>query len=115
MSLTNTQVAETYLQALESKDPSRARLAPDVTLQYPLSPRMISGDASVIEYLSAMMTAIDAVEIERHISEGDYVVTLWQAHTVWGVIPVCHVFQIAEETIREIRSFFDPRQIGPLR
>ena len=115
MSLTNVEVAETYINALSTKDPTKALLAPEVTLQYPLSPRRLTGPEMVMEYMSAMMPSIDRVEVERYISEDDYVVTLWQAHTVWGVIPVCHVFRIADEMIHEIRSFFDARLIGPLR
>ena len=115
MSLTNVEVAESYIHALGAKDPTKALLAPDVTLQYPLSPGVIRGPAMVIEYITAMMPSIDRVEIERHITEGDYVVILWQAHSVWGVIPVCHVFRIQDELIHEIRSFFDARLIAPLR
>jgi limonene-1,2-epoxide hydrolase len=115
MGLTNVDVAETYINAFGAKDPTKALLSPVVTLQYPLSPRTITGDTSVMEYMASMMPSIDRVEIERHISDGEYVVTLWQAHTVWGIIPVCHVFRIVDEMILEIRSFFDSRLIAPLR
>ena|SRR5437763_13056695 len=113
--MTNVEIAGTYLVALDTKDPTKALLAPDATLQYPLTPSTVLGAAHVMEYMSSIMPSVDAVEIERHLADGDYVVTLWQAHTVWGVIPVCSVFKIGEGAIQEIRSFFDPRPIAPLR
>lgn len=90
-------------------------LAPDATLQYPLTPRTVVGAADIIAFMTSMMTSVDEVEIERHVAEGDYVATVWQARTVWGVIPVCTVFRISEGLIHEIRSFFDARPIAPLR
>jgi hypothetical protein len=115
MSLTNVEVAESYVNAVGMRDPTKALLAPNVTLQYPLSPRPLIGAESVKEYMCSMSPSIDKVEIERHIAHGDYVVTLWHAHTVWGVIPVCSVFLIADELIQEVRGFFDSRLIAPLR
>jgi limonene-1,2-epoxide hydrolase len=112
--MTNVEIAETYLSAMGTKDPTKALLAPDATLQYPLTPRTVVGAASVREYMSSFMPAVDEVRIERHLTDGDYVVTLWQAHTVWGIIPVCSVFRISEGMIQEVRAFFDPRPIAPL-
>ena len=112
--MTNVEIAETYLTALGTKDPTKALLAPDATLQYPLTPRTVVGAANVREFMYSMSPAVDEVQIERHLNDGDYVVTLWQAHTVWGIIPVCSVFLISEGTILEIRAFFDPRPIAAL-
>jgi limonene-1,2-epoxide hydrolase len=108
---TNAEIAETYLAAYRSKDPGRALLAPKVTLQYPLSPRKIVGREQVVEYMLSVLPGFEGVEIERHILDGDYVVTLWKALTVWGTMPACSVFRIAGGLIVEIRSFFDPRPI----
>jgi limonene-1,2-epoxide hydrolase len=113
--MTNVEVAGTYLAALSTKDPTKALLAPHVSLEYPLTPRTVVGAANVVEYMSSIMTSVDEVELERHLMDGEYVVSLWKAHTVWGVIPVCSVFRISEGMIREIRAFFDPRSIAPLR
>jgi len=113
--MTSVEIAETYLAALSARDPTKALLAPDVSLQYPLTPRTVVGAADVKEYMSSVMPAMDEVEIERHLTDGEYVVTIWKAHTVWGVIPVCTVFRIVEDRIQDIRGFFDPRPIAPLR
>lgn len=108
---TNEQIAETYLAAYQLKDPGCALLAPDVSLQYPLSPRKIVGKQNVTEYMLSVMPGFNAVEIERHLVDGEYVATLWKAHTVWGTMPACSVFRISGGLIAEVRSFFDPRPI----
>jgi limonene-1,2-epoxide hydrolase len=111
--MTNAEIAETYLDALQSKDPSRALLAPNVTLQYPLTPRNVVGKENVIEYMSSVMPGFDGASIERRLVDGDHVAILWSAQTVWGVIKVCSVFRISEGLIAEVRAFFDPRPILP--
>src|ERR1700730_15550150 len=107
--MSNTAIAETYLEA----DPSKARFAPEVTLQFPLSPRKIMGRDSVIEYVLAVLPGIDNVKLERHMTGGEYVATLWEAETVWGTVPICSVFRISDGLIQEVRSFWDPRPVIP--
>ena len=109
--MTNTAIAETYLEAVRTKDPSKALFAPEVTLQYPLSPRKVVGRDSVIEYMLALLPGFDDVKLERHMTGGEYVATLWQAETVWGTVPICSVFRISEGLIQEVRSFWDPRPV----
>jgi SnoaL-like protein len=110
---TNTEVAETYLEAIRSKDPSKAMFAPDVTLLFPLTPRKIVGKQSVIDYMVSLLPGIDDVKLERHMIGGEYVATLWQAQTVWGELPICSVFRISDGLIQEVRSFWDPRPVLP--
>jgi limonene-1,2-epoxide hydrolase len=107
----NVQIADTYLDAYRSKDPSRVQLATDVTLQYPLSPVKVVGKQNVIDYMRSMMPAFDSVELEHHVAQNDHVVTVWKAHTAWGIISCCTVFRIASGKIAEVRTYFDPRPI----
>ena len=110
-SATNTEIADTYLDAYRAKDPTRAQLAPEVTLQYPLSPVKVVGKQNVMDYMRSVMPAFDSVELEHHVVQGDYVVTVWKAHTAWGTMPSCTVFRIASGKIAEVRTYFDPRPI----
>src|SRR5579862_6844460 len=96
----NTAIAETYLEAIRTKDPTKAMFAPQVTLQFPLSPRKIVGRESVIEYVLSLLPGIDDVTLERHMTGGEYVATLWEAQTVWGTVPICTVFRIANGFIQ---------------
>jgi len=109
--MSNTAIAETYLEAIRTKDPTKAMFAPEVTLQFPLSPRKIVGRESVIEYVLSLLPGVDDVKLERHMTGGDYVATLWEAQTVWGTVPICSVFRIADGLIQEVRSFWDPRPV----
>jgi hypothetical protein len=109
--MSNIAIADTYLEAIRTKNPAKALLAPEVTLQFPLSPRKIVGRDSVIEYVLSVLPGFDGVKLERHMTGGDYVATLWEAETVWGTVPICSVFQISDGLIREVRSFWDPRPV----
>jgi len=110
-SLSNIEIAETYLEAIRSRDPGKALLAEEVTLQFPLTPRKVVGRSEVISYMLALLPGIDAVKFERHMTGDDHVATLWGIETVWGEIPICSVFRIANGLIREVRSFWDPRPV----
>ncbi len=109
--LPNAQVAETYLEAYRTRDPGKALLAPDVSLQYPLTPKKIVGKQEVIQYMLSVMPGMDDIEIERRLTDGEYVAIVWKAHTVWGTMPACTVFRISAGLIQEVRSFFDPQPI----
>ena len=109
--MSNVQIADTYLEAYRARDLSRAMLAPQVTVQYPLTPIKIVGRDNVLDYMAALLVGVDEVRIERHLTEGEYVATVWEGHTAWGVIPVCSLFRICGGLITEVRSFFDPRPI----
>ena len=111
VSRSNTQIADSYLSAYQAKDPSKALLAPDVSLQYPLSPSKIVGRHQVLDYMRSVMPAFDSLEVQHHIAQGEFVATMWIARTVWGVMPACTVFRIVGGLITEIHSYFDPRPI----
>ena len=110
---TATEIAETYLEAIRSKDPLKALLAPGVIWQSPLTSHQVKGRDEVINYIRSLAPGMDGVKLERHMTGGEYVATLWQAETVWGEIPICTVFRIADGLIQEVRSFWDPRPILP--
>jgi len=113
--VSNTAIAETYLEAIHTKDPNKALFAPQVTLRFPLSPLKIVGRDAVVEYLLSLLPGIDEVKLERHMTGNDYVATLWEVQSVWGTVPICTVFRISEGLIQEIRSFWDPRPVTQQR
>jgi ketosteroid isomerase-like protein len=111
VSMTNTEIAETYFEAYRSRDLTKALLAPDVTMQHAVTPQKLVGKDTVIDFMLALMSGLDDLTIERHVAEGEFVATMWKAHTVWGRMPVCSVFRISDGLIKEVRGFFDPRPI----
>ena len=106
----NVKIVESYIYALRDKDLSKIPLADDVVFEEPLTPTL-HGAKAVLEYLPNVLPIIKDVRIKRHIAEGDYVATLWEADTPMGVVPLCECFRIDNGQIKEISAYFDPRPI----
>jgi hypothetical protein len=106
----NIKIVERYLDALRAKDLSRAPVDPDVQFEDPLTTPS-SGIKAWTEFVSGMLPALNDVRAKQHIAEGATVATLWEADTVWGVIPIFEYFRIHEGLIKEAKAFFDPRPI----
>src|SRR6266852_912689 len=92
---------ESYLQALKNKDLSAAPFAPDVTFESPLSPKL-TGAKAVIEFLTGLFPAIKDIRIRHHIVEGEYVATLFDLDTTFGLIPVFDCFRVTDGRIKQI-------------
>ena len=106
----NIKTVESYLDALRTKDLSKAPVAPDIYFEDPLT-TPASGVKAWTEFVSSMLPALNDVRVKQHIAEGATVATLWEADTVWGVIPIFEYFRIHEGLIKEAKAFFDPRPI----
>jgi limonene-1,2-epoxide hydrolase len=106
----NIAAVEGYLEAIRSKDLSRAPIAPDIFFTDPLIGEL-AGEEAWRGFLAQILPAISGVTVKQHVAEGDYVSTLWEADTVWGVIPILELFRVEGGRIKEARAFLDPRPI----
>jgi limonene-1,2-epoxide hydrolase len=106
----NIEVVEGYIHGLRDSDLSKIPFAKDVVFEEPLTPTLVGEDA-VRAYLPNVLPLIKDARIKRHISQGEYVATIWEAETPMGVIPVCECFRIVNGQIKEISAYFDPRPI----
>ncbi|HEY0319933.1 MAG TPA: nuclear transport factor 2 family protein [Pyrinomonadaceae bacterium] len=106
----NIEAVERYLDALRSKDLSRAPLAADIFFTDPLIGEL-TGEEAWREFITPILPAFKDVRVKQHVAEGDYVATQWEADTAWGVIPILELFRIEDGRIKEARAFFDPRPI----
>jgi ketosteroid isomerase-like protein len=106
----NIKIVEGYLDAIRSKDLSKAPVDQDIQYEDPLTTPG-SGIKAWSDFVSSMLPALSDVRVKQHIAEGDHVATLWEAVTIWGVIPIFECFRISEGRIKEARAFFDPRPI----
>lgn len=106
----NIEAVEGYLDAIRSKDLSRAPIAPDIFFTDPLVGEL-TGEAAWRGFLAQLLPAINGVRVLRHLSEGEFVATMWEADTIWGVIPVFELFRVAGGRVTEARAFLDPRPI----
>jgi hypothetical protein len=55
------------------------------------------------------------VRIHRHIVDGEYVATVFDFETAFGVIPICDTFRVVNGQLTEIRPFYDARPIVEAR
>lgn len=110
MSTQNIAVVEQYLNALREKDLQRAPLASDVSFEDPLTPKLHDKTA-VLDFISGFLPALQAVHIKQHIAEGEYVATLWEAETTFGILPIFECFRVVAGELKEIKAFLDPRPI----
>jgi limonene-1,2-epoxide hydrolase len=106
----NIEIVESYLNGLRAHDVSQVPFASDVVFEEPLVPQTVGAEA-VRQYLPNVFPLLNDVRIKQHIAEGEYVVTLWDADTPMGIIPVCECFRVAGGELKEIKAYFDPRLI----
>jgi limonene-1,2-epoxide hydrolase len=110
VSLSPVAVVERYLRGLEDRKLDGVPFAPDVVFQGPLSTTLTGIDA-VMEILEQMLPVIRGIRIQRHITDGDWVATMFELETDFGVVPVCDCFQVVNGELKQIRPFYDPRPI----
>jgi limonene-1,2-epoxide hydrolase len=101
---------ERYFNALRQKNLSEVPFAADVEFQGPLSGKLTGAEA-VKEFLTGVLPGIQGVRIHRHIIDGEYVATVLDLETSFGVIPICDTFRVVNGKLTEIRPFYDPRPI----
>lgn len=106
----NIETVERYLDAIRSKDLSRAPIAPDIFFTDPLVGEL-TGEDAWRNFVGQLLPAVNGVEVKQHVSEDNFVATLWEAHTVWGIIPILELFRVEDGRIKEARAFLDPRPI----
>jgi limonene-1,2-epoxide hydrolase len=106
----NIKVVESYLNALRQKDLTHAPLAVDVVFDNPISGKH-TGAENFKAFLDGFLRAINDLRIIQHVCEGEYVVTFWEADTVFGTISILEKFRVENSRITESLSFFDPRPI----
>lgn len=106
----NIKIVESYLDALRTKDLSKAPVDQNVVFADPLTPTS-TGRHAWSEFVSSVLPGINDVRVKQHIADGDHVATLWEADTAWGLIPILEYFRISDGLIHEARAFFDPRPI----
>lgn len=107
------EIVESYINGLGNKrDFTGVPFAQDVTFENPMTPKLHGAEA-VTKYLSGLFPAIKGCRIKDHIVEGEYVASLFDFETVFGVIPVFDRFRLDLEKgqIKEIRPYYDPRPI----
>jgi len=105
------EAAEACVRALGDRDPGRAPLAADVTLEGPLVPSRVEGREAVVEALRQVLGAVRGARVASCLGEGDEVACRFDLQTTNGVVPAFAWFRATDGRIREIRPFLDPRRL----
>jgi hypothetical protein len=101
-------MVEAYLQGLASKDLSKVPFAENVTFEGPLVGKL-TGRGAVMGFLTSILPAVKGVRIEQHIVEGDYVATVFDMETIYGVNRTFDRFHVPGGELTEIHSFYYPQ------
>ena len=101
---------ESYLQGLGRRSLAGVPFAPDVTIESPLTEKLVGADR-VVDFLTGLFPAVKDVHIRRHIVDGEFDAVLFDLDTVFGVIPIFDCIRVRDGLIHEIRPYYDPRPI----
>jgi hypothetical protein len=102
--------AQAYLAGLRRKDLRDVPLAPTVTFESPLTPRL-TGPSEVVAFLTGLFPVIKDVRVTRQIVDGEFIAVMFDLDTVFGVIPVFDCLRVTDGLIQDIRPYYDPRPI----
>jgi limonene-1,2-epoxide hydrolase len=106
----NIEAVERYIDAIRSKDLSRAPIMPDIFFTDPLIGEL-TGEQAWRDFVGQLLPAVRDARVHQHVAEGEFVATFWEADTIWGIIPIFELFRVEDGRIKEARAFLDPRPI----
>jgi hypothetical protein len=106
----NVAVVESFLNCLASKELDRLPIAPELTVESPMIPK-VSGRAAM-EYMKAVAAGVKGIRVMQHIVEGEHVATFLEEETIYGPLPVFAKFQIESGRVKDVRVFYDARRIA---
>ncbi len=103
-------LVESFLNCMASGEVERLPIAPDLTVESPLTSKL-SGEAAM-EYVKAVAEGTKSIQVVQHIVEGDHVATLSENETINGPLSVFAKFRIESGRIKDVRVFYNPRRIA---
>ena len=101
-------VVEAYLRGLAGKDISKIPFAANITFEGPRVGKLIGRNA-VVGFLTSILPAVKSVQIRQHIVEGDFVATVFEMETIFGVDQVFDRVHVCDGELKEIHSFYYPQ------
>ena len=101
-------IVEAYLRGLAGKDISKVPFAANITFEGPRVGKLI-GRSAVVGFLTSILPAVKSVQIKQHIVEGDFVATVFEMETIFGVDQVFDHMHVCDGELKEIHSFYYPQ------
>ncbi len=66
----------------------------------------LAGRDAVVGFLTSILPAVKGVQIKQHIVEGDFVATVFEMETMFGVDQVFDRVQVCDGELKETQSFY---------
>ncbi len=101
-------IVEAYLRGLAGKDISKIPFAANITFEGPRVGKLIGRNA-VVGFLTSILPAVKSIQISQHIVEGDFVATVFEMETIFGVDQVRDRMHVCDGELKEIHSFYYPQ------
>jgi len=101
-------IVESYLGGLAGGDISKVPFAANITFEGPRVGKLIGRDA-VVGFLTSILPAVKGIKIKQHIVEGEFVATVFEMETMFGVDQVFDRVQVCDGELKEIHSFYYPQ------
>jgi SnoaL-like domain len=101
-------IVEAYLRGLADKDISKVAFAANIAFEGPRVGKLIGRNA-VIGFLTSILPAVKRVQIKQHIVEGNFVATVFEMETIFGVDQVFDCVHVCDGELKEIHSFYYPQ------
>ena len=102
-------VVELFLECMARSELDALPVAPALTVQSPLIPKL--GGKPAMDYIGIVAASTTSVRVVQHIVEGDYVVTSSENETASGPVWIFARFRLESARIQDVRVFYDNRQI----
>jgi hypothetical protein len=90
------------------KDISKIPFAANITFEGPRVGKLIGRNA-VVGFLTSILPAVKSVQIKQHIVEGDFVATVFEMETIFGVDQVFDRVHVCDGELKAIHSFYYPQ------
>ena len=103
----NFRLVEAYLQSIVKKDFNNLNLAEEFKHSSPFG--VIYNVPDFIEACKLIVSQTKAIEIQRHIAQGNTVCVHYEAVTLGGRMPMTEWFTIKDGKITDIKVYFDAR------
>ena len=101
-------IVESYLGGLAGGDISKVPFAANIIFEGPRVGKLIGRDA-VVGFLTSILPAVKGIKIKQHIVEGEFVATVFEMETMFGVDQVFDRVQVCDGELKEIHSFYYPQ------
>lgn len=103
------RVAETFIDAVRNKKIDAIPFHPEAVFESPI--RTMRGIANLRKGMEELVPIVRGIEVVRLTADDDSCAAALKVNTIFGLLPFCYLFEVADGQIVSVRAYFDPRPI----